>query len=410
VSPTGSHGHLTECRVRPATLCDMADPSDYELQAWRDIERFKRRPLSRAMRSAGEQVATGGAGLGKQATKYLDKHPRAQLAVSRGQGVAAKGGSAVGAGVRRAADALPDWSDTAFGSMRRTVARVSRVGLSPTTVVAKHNKRGHEVGSFSDLRRLDLEKIDAVRGRGPSWYYPAIAALSGAGTGLVISGGEFVTAASAGAGAAPSAGVIVGAIAGDAAFVLGLASRSVGHVSLLYGYDPEDSTEKLFVLSVVNAGTAASASAKTAAMSDISRLTQALVRGGSWAALEESVLARLYKQFAVKFGARFTKQGLGKLVPAAGVVIGGALNWATLESIVDAADVAYRRRFLLEKYPQLGDEQATGFPRDLTLAAPYDTDETDETISVLDELKEAGGPDLHCPAVAPPSASRWPRH
>lgn len=369
----------------------MADPSDYELQAWRDIERFKRRPLSRAMRSAGEHVAIGSAGLGRQATKYLDMHPRARSAVSRGQGVATKGGNAVGTGVRRAADVLPDWSDTAYGSMRRTVARVSRAGLSSTTVVTKHKRRGHYVKSFSDIRRLDLEQIDAVRGRGPNWYYPAVAALSGAGAGLVISGGELVTATTGGASMAPSLGVIAGVMAGDAAFVLGLASRSVGHVSLLYGYDPEDPTEKLFVLSVVNAGTAMSASAKTAAMSDISRLTQALVRGKSWAVLEESVLARLSRQFAAKFGARLTKQGLGKAVPAVGILIGGTLNWATLEAIVDAADVAYRRRFLLEKYPQLGDEEAPGFSRDVD---PAVTDGADETISVLGELKEAGGPEL----------------
>ncbi|WP_413228301.1 hypothetical protein [Arthrobacter sp. AET 35A] len=74
---------------------------------------------------------------------------------------------------------------------------------------------------------------------------------------------------------------------GDAAFVLGLASRSVGHVSLLYGYDPEDPAEKLFIVSVVNAGTAASASAKTAAMADDSRLTQSLVRGRTWEILDK---------------------------------------------------------------------------------------------------------------------------
>lgn len=36
------------------------------------------------------------------------------------------------------------------------------------------------------------------------------------------------------------------------------------------------------------------------------------------------------------------------------------MNWATLEGIVDAADVAYRRRFLLEKYPHLKGSDAFG--------------------------------------------------
>jgi hypothetical protein len=58
---------------------------------------------------------------------------------------------------------------------------------------------------------------------------------------------------------------------------------------------------------------------------------------------------------------------------------------------VDAADVAYRRRFLLEMYPHLGDEDAPGsFPD----AGPDGREDADEAISVLGELAEAGGPDL----------------
>lgn len=241
----------------------------------------------------------------------------------------------------------------------------------------------------SDVRRLDLSQVDAVKGRAADWYFPAGAALSGAGSGLVISGGELVTAVSAGAGAAPSGGAIAGALVGDAAVVLGLASRAVGRVSLYYGYDPEQPAEKLFVMSVVNVGTAMSATAKTAAMADISRLTQALVRGKTWAVLNEAVVAKVATQFARTFGVRLTKKGLGKFVPAVGIVIGGTLNWATLERIVDAADMAYRRRWLIEKYPQLetddlGHPAAEGeFPVD-----------GDETISVLDQLADAGGPDL----------------
>jgi hypothetical protein len=149
----------------------MADPSDYELRAWRDIQRFKGRRLSRVMGNASEQVAVGAAEIGKRAMKYLENHPRAQLAVSHGQEVVANGTHAVGSGARKAVDTLPDgmaWSGPALESMRRTVGRVSRAGLSSKRVVASHQKRGHDVASLSDLRRLDLERIDAVRGRGAS--------------------------------------------------------------------------------------------------------------------------------------------------------------------------------------------------------------------------------------------------
>ncbi|MBJ7004544.1 EcsC family protein [Streptomyces sp. CRPSP2-6A1] len=366
-------------------------PSEYELAAWLAIQQFKSRPLSRAMRNAGEQVAVGVAELGKRASKRLENHPRAKSALTRGQEMAARGAHKVGAGARGATDILPDWSTTAVQSLRQTVGRAARAGLSPKRVVARHKKHGHDIAALSDLRRLDLEQIDAVRGRGASWYYPAAAALSGAGAGLVISGGQLVIAASAGAAAAPSGGAITGAFVADTAAVLGLAFRSVGQVSLLYGYDPEEPAEKLFVMSVVNAGTASSATAKNAAMADISRLTQALFRGKTWEVLNDTVVARVSSQFAKAFNFRLTKKGLGKAVPAVGIVVGSTLNWATLEGIVDAAEMAYRRRFLLEKYPHLADDEAsvpfTGSGTDVP-------EDTDEDISLLDEIAEAGGPDL----------------
>jgi hypothetical protein len=142
-------------------------------------------------------------------------------------------------------------------------------------------------------------------------------------------------------------------------------------------------------MSVVNAGTAMSASAKTAAMADISRLTQALVRNKAWAVLDRSLVSQVSKQFAKAFGKRLTKQGLGKVVPAAGTLIGFTLNWATLESIVDVANNEYRKRFLLEKYPHLAAEEASAPFTDVV------PDDADEVISVIGEIVEAGGPDLH---------------
>ncbi|MFS0716771.1 EcsC family protein [Arthrobacter sp. 1P04PC] len=374
----------------------MTEPSEYEIEAWRNVQAFKGRPLSQIARNAGEKAAAGVEELGQRASRYLEDHPTAESVVARSQTLVAKGAQKISVGARKAKDAIPDgigdWGNSAFGAMRQTAGRVSRVGLSPKQVVAKHKKRGHEVSRLMDLRKLDLEQIDAVRGRAMSWAYPLAAALSGASAGLVISGGELAIPVTAGASAAPSAGVIAAAVVGDAAVVLGLASRSVGHVSLLYGYDPEEPAEKLFVMSVVNAGTALSSSAKTAAMADVSRLTQSLARGKSWAVLlDGSVVANVSKKFAEKFTVRLTKQGLGKVVPAAGIVLGGTFNWATLESIVDVADIEYRKRFLLEKYPHLAETVAEAAQGNYAGASPSGSD---EDISVMDELAAAGGPDL----------------
>ncbi|WP_237282544.1 EcsC family protein [Streptomyces fodineus] len=107
----------------------------------------------------------------------------------------------------------------------------------------------------------------------------------------------------------------------DAAFVLGLASRGVGQVSLFYGHDPEEPAEKLFVMSVVNVGTASSATAKTAAMADLSKLTQALYRGKTWKVLNETLVAKVSSQFAKAFNFRLgdrrrRRDGVPASVPA----------------------------------------------------------------------------------------------
>jgi len=176
-------------------------PSKYELEIWESIQRFKGRPLSQAMQNAGEHVANGVTQLGKHAAKQLEKYPRAASAVSRGQEFVAKGASKAGAKARSAAEAMPEWGGTAVQSARKTVGKVSRAGLSPKRVVALHNKRGHDITSLSDVRQLDLELVEKVRGRAASWFYPAAAALSGAGAGLAITGGQLAITASAGAAA-----------------------------------------------------------------------------------------------------------------------------------------------------------------------------------------------------------------
>lgn len=53
----------------------MTEPSAYELEAWHNIQRFKGRPLSQTMRTAGERVATSAEKLGEAAVQYWRKGP-----------------------------------------------------------------------------------------------------------------------------------------------------------------------------------------------------------------------------------------------------------------------------------------------------------------------------------------------
>ena len=145
----------------------MTTPSAYELAAWRNIQEFKARALTRVIGKAGDQAAAGVAGAGKRATAYLEDHPRALQAVERGQAGATKGAKFIGPRARKAAKAVPsgvtEWSSTAFESAKGMVGRVSRAGLSPKRVVGKHQKHGHDVSSLFDMRKLTPAEVTALR-------------------------------------------------------------------------------------------------------------------------------------------------------------------------------------------------------------------------------------------------------
>ncbi|WP_029210288.1 EcsC family protein [Arsenicicoccus bolidensis] len=370
----------------------MGIPSQYELDAWREVQEFQGRTMSsgvaqvnQAAGKAASKVGNLAVSLGDKAHAQVEARPQAKAIVDRARVASSKGADLASKAAKKAAASSPNWTGTAVTSIGSSLARASRVGLSPKGVVKKHQKAGHEVKHLADVRRLDLEQVDELRGRTTSWSYPLAAAMSGAGAALAMTGGQLVVVVGAGASAAPGGAAVAGAFVADAAAVLALSSRAAGQVALTYGYDPEAPAEKVFIMSVVNAGTAASSGAKSAALKDVSKLTQALVRKKTWDELNKSVLSKITTQFAKSFNVRWTQQSLGKVVPAAGIAVSGALNWATLESIVDTADFVYRRRFLLEKYPDLGSvdiHEAFSMPG----AEPV----ADEEISIVSDLELEG--------------------
>ncbi|GIG27011.1 hypothetical protein Cde04nite_32550 [Cellulomonas denverensis] len=359
------------------------------------LQRSRPRAGARALNVVGDTTARGVRAIGDRVGKVTSSSPT----LSRTTDAVARAARRVAGGVQ---DLVPGpWVSGAAQSAERAVASIARTGLTPERVVGKHQRRGHDVELLIDVRALDLQQVDAVKGWAFKTYYPGLAAASGAISSAAITGGQLAIPVSGGAAAAPAGGVVFAAVAGDIAAVLALASRVVGQVALAYGYDARDPNEKVFVLSVVNAGTAMSSTAKLAAMAELSSLTQQLYRGATWKAMD-STIARLYTQFASKFALRYTKQSLGRFVPALGVVVGASFNWATLESIVDAADLAYRRRFLLEKYPFLAEQPPVSDVKAAIDAEPGMV--ADVAISVLDELAEAGGPDLRASFGGLPTA------
>lgn len=56
----------------------MTEPSQYELEAWADVQEFKGRQVSRTIGGVGQKLSEGTAAVGDRASKFLEKRPAAQ--------------------------------------------------------------------------------------------------------------------------------------------------------------------------------------------------------------------------------------------------------------------------------------------------------------------------------------------
>ncbi|CAB4967408.1 MAG: EcsC family protein [Actinobacteria bacterium] len=307
--------------------------SPYEQQALNEIEEHKRKLLNAPTRdfipeSARAAVSdAGGRALGK-----LNKVPGFTKATLKAQ-----------SGYIKAAEGLGQFAGTS-----------AQTTLSEKRVLSAFTKRGHDVVTLRDIRSLDLQVVEErVMPRFFGHMYATGAAVEGATAGAVISGGELLAAmgsvAGAGAGATPGVGTVATVMCADAAALLGICSRVVGHTAMYYGYDPSSPGEALFAMSVMNLGSAVTQSGKFAAFMELSAVTQGLARNATWATLNRRVLPRVAQRFASAFGLRMTKTKLGQMVPVVGIAAGAGLNYLIVSRVASAAQWSYRERFINEK-------------------------------------------------------------
>lgn len=276
---------------------------------------------------------------------------------------------------------------SALEGMLSVVNRVAEKSMRRGAVLAAYAKRGYVLADLEGIRELDLKVVDEVKPR-LGLRYASGAAVTGAATGLAVSGGELLatvgTVAGAGAAAAPGAGTIVGALAADAAAMLGAMTRAVARTAAFYGYDTQRPEEQVFALGVLNFGLAQQAG-KGAAYIELNKIVQALARNATWAQLNTNSVARVIQVVYQRLGMRLTRQKLGQAVPIAGVLIGAGLNARLLAKLTDDADRLYRERFLRDKY-RLPDEGGQPTPES-------GDDPTDQILIaeiVEDELNAAG--------------------
>ncbi|MEU8799558.1 EcsC family protein [Spirillospora sp. NPDC048819] len=250
---------------------------------------------------------------------------------------------------------LPDFESIFLKSLEALVGLGGRAAVATVpkkTVVKAYRKHDADVEELEDIRKIDLALIDKVKPR-LGLRYTAFAGAEGAGAGFAASGGGLLaaggTVAGAGAGAAPGAALVIGTLVADSAAVLLAGQRAIAHIGAYYGYDPEHPDEQLFMLGILNLGTA-SEGGKVVAYAEINKLVQALARNATWEQLNQNVVTKVVEKVFTRLGFRLTKAKLGQAVPVMGIAIGAGMNTRFLKRITDDAEHMYRERFLRDRY------------------------------------------------------------
>jgi len=294
-----------------------------DAQAFDDVEDWKRRLRTEGRRVAPTSLRDRLSRAGEAARQRLENLPGADrfelLLLDALRGLADLGTRAAHASVRREA------------------------------ILKAYRKRGHDVRTLHEIRRLHLSDVTSVKPR-LDLAYIAASTVQGAGAGLAVSGGQLLAVGGARATTAPGAGTVVTAMAADAAVVLVASHRAVAHIAAYYGYDVDEPQERLFALGVLGVGTAADARAKYAAYAELHRIVTALTRRQSWKHLNSNVITQVVAKVYAKLGLRLTLRKLAQAIPVAGIIIGAGLNARLLSRVVDDAEHLYRERFLHERY------------------------------------------------------------
>ena len=194
---------------------------------------------------------------------------------------------------------------------------------------------GLEVSDYRELRDQDIEKLDQLAHR----YFgtnKVIAALEGAGCGW---GGLALTAV-------------------DIPLLFTVSFRAVQQIGSCYGFNMEDPNMHPIMMSVFNAGSAASSTAKAGALADAR--VAALAFGKNWPYEKVAkytftgVVARTLKErtkhLPKDIAGNVTKRKFAQAIPIFGAVVGAGFNYWFVSNTVRAAYMIFREMYLQRKY------------------------------------------------------------
>lgn len=186
-------------------------------------------------------------------------------------------------------------------------------------VLAAHQRRGHSVNTFEDIRNLELKQMDTVA-RHFAHKFRRRAALTGAVTGLP--GGLWALVA---AGA-------------DVQLTAVYAVRMAADIAQAYGYDTATVAEQAHLAEVL---------ALAAGIDSLRGIGNWLTREGLVRMLPE-LLPKVLMRLSVEITEEQAAKWVGRLIPGVGAAVGGAVDYTFLRVAGDRAIAYYHNRYLIE--------------------------------------------------------------
>jgi len=354
----------------------MSTPmNDYDSRALKDIRAWQGRKPSRRLRNAIPESVRERAGelvhRGKEkAGEIVDDIPGSEQ-VKQALTVALEGAT-------------------------RTVGTGAAASVRTSLVIRRYRNAGHSIERIEDIQDLELADSDRVFPRRKRHAYVLTSGAEGAlaGAATTVTGAATVVTGvfGAGAGGVPTATVTAGVMAADIAATLMWSSRIVAETSALYGYDPNDPVEQVFMTGVLGAATAGSEGAKLAAQRELRELAKLLARRQPYRLLDEHVFTHVVRRAYAKLGDRMTQKQLGKVVPFASIAVAASLNMALMHRTADEAYYAYRERRLCDRYDLLSSAPDHGASEIIVDAEVVDdSEESLNIVGLLDEAQRESG-------------------
>ncbi|RXT03870.1 EcsC family protein [Ammoniphilus sp. CFH 90114] len=180
-------------------------------------------------------------------------------------------------------------------------------------------QQDHERDDLKLIRDLPLSRMDEIAS-GIIRSSVRTATVQGATTGI---GGIFTLAI-------------------DIPLLLGLSLKALQEISLCYGYDPKERSERIFIVKCLQF-TSSDIVGKKAIIEDLSSFHSGERSGQVMSQLEG------WREVVFTYRDNFGWKKLFQMIPIAGILFGAFINRSTLHDVAETGMMMYRKRRIMER-------------------------------------------------------------